>query len=551
MGKYLNPGTAQFRRSLRSEIYVDKSAMLSFTNSVVGTRRCYLCVSRPRRFGKTMTADMLCAYYGLGDDARGLFADLRLAQTEPTRAGDATLPWDAYLGSFDVVRLTVTEFLKRGKTVAECLDRMQRLVMRDIVRAYPNVDYFDTSDLIQGMQDVYDETGRQFVIVIDEWDAPMRERQGDEDYQRIYLDFLRDWLKDHAFVALAYMTGILPIKKYGVHSALNMFDEYSMTSPKQLAEYTGFTETEVRELCMGFHMDFEAIRTWYDGYEVTGILPLEKRAFEKEPPRWSLYTPLSVANAVITGRIENYWNGTESYEALAKYIRMDFDGLKETTALLMDGGRVPVELGTYQNDMDNFTGRDDVLALLIHLGYLGWDDMAKEAFVPNREVMDVFRASTKSSEWEAPLREYELSKKLLLATWAKDAETVAALLEDAHNRTENRTYHGEAALSYAIQLAYYAAQKYYTVIPELDSGQGYADVAYLPSPRYADKPALMVELKWNKNARTALDQIHDRNYPERLAHYRGNLLLIGISYERNIRAGASGYKHHSCVIEQV
>lgn len=416
MGAYLNPGSEAFAEALRSDVYVDKTPMIAHLNSVVRTKRKYLSVSRPRRFGKTMAADMICAYYSMGTDARRLFENLGLSKTEPpTRPVGKSLAWDAYLGAFDVVRITITEFLKRGKTIEECMGRMQRIVVRDLMRAYPEVDYFDTGDLALCMQDVFEASGRPFVVVIDEWDAPMRERQEDEEGQRAYLDFLRDWLKDKGFLALAYMTGILPIKKYGVHSALNMFDEYSMVSPLQLAEYAGFTESEVRELCAHFRMDFDAIKNWYDGYEVTGIVPLASRRVTDEPQRWSLYAPLSVATAVTTGRIGNYWGGTETYEALARFIRMDYDGLKEKIALLMDGGRIPVGMGTYQNDMATFGRSDDVLALLVHLGYLGWDDLEGEAFVPNQEVLDVFRTSTDEPAWDLAFREYEASKRQPLA----------------------------------------------------------------------------------------------------------------------------------------
>ena len=391
MGTYLNPGSSAFAEAIRSEVYVDKTPMIRCLNSVARTKRKYASVSRPRRFGKTMAVDMVCAYYGRGSDARHLFETLGLSQTEPIhRAMEADLAWDAYLGAFDVVRITVTEFLRQGKTVEACIDRMQRLVVRDLVREYPTVDYFDKSDLAIAMSDVYEHTGRQFVVVIDEWDAPMRERRNDEMGQRAYLDFLRDWLKDKQFIALAYMTGILPIKKYGQHSALNMFDEYSMVRPLELAQYMGFTESEVRALCDAWGRDFDAVKAWYDGYEVAGVVPVAG----DEPFRWSLYAPLSVASAVRSGSVEGYWAGTETYEALAEYIRMDFDGLKGRVATLMDGGRVRVGLGTYQNDMATFQRADDVLALLVHLGYLGWDAAAQEVFVPNREVMEVFRDST-------------------------------------------------------------------------------------------------------------------------------------------------------------
>lgn len=550
MGMYLNPGVNGFRDAVNSDIFVDKTAMLRYLNSVVYTKQKYVCVSRPRRFGKTMAVDMLCAYYGRGgDSSRSLFDGLKITRTDPVvmRTGEER-PWNAFLGSFDVVRVTMTEFIKSDIPMERSLARMQRLVVRELRRAYPEADLFDESDLAMCMQEVFLETGRSFVVAIDEWDAPMRERRDDTASQRMYLDYLRDWLKDKPWLALAYITGILPVKKYGKHSALNMFDEYSMVAPLQLAEFTGFTATEVRGLCNEWGRSFQAMRDWYDGYEVTGTIP--RGADPKaEEPRLALYSPLSVVKAMRSGVIGNYWNHTETYRALEEHIRMNFYGLKAAVALMMDGGRVAADLSSYQNDMSTFNSRDDVIALLIHLGYLGWDARSCEAFVPNREVMDVFRTSTKTPTWNAAFAEYETSKELLQKTIACDEAAVAQALERAHNSTDNKSYNSEAALSFAVRLAYYAAQRWYTVLPELDSGKGYADVAYIPSPKRPDLPALVVELKWDQDAKTALDQIRNREYTGRLAHYEGNMLLVGISYNAHAKAGSPDFKRHTCKIE--
>ncbi len=555
VGTYLNPGKLSFEMGVNSEIYVDKTEMMRYLNSLVNTKQRYVSVSRPRRFGKTMTADMLCAYYDRAANARGSFEEMQLAFTEPTQTAKGELPWDCYLGSFDVVRLVMTDFIRTGKSVGDGLATLVERLLNELAELYPHVSY-DRDDLFYSMDRFYQATGTQFVIVIDEWDAVFRQRQDDVIGQTLFLDFLRDWLKDKSYVALAYMTGILPIKKYGKHSALNMFTEYSMMFPRQLAPYTGFTESEVRDLCARYGRDYEAVHAWYDGYEVSDIVPADpghERLAAGTPPkasRYALYSPLSVVEAMTTGVIMDYWNQTETYEALADYIRRDFDGLKGAVALLMDGGRLRIDTSTYQNDMTTFHGRDDVLSLLIHLGYLGYDSETGEVFVPNQEVLDEFRTSTKSPEWEGPLRAFEKSKELVRATWAKNAKHVAELLEGMHDRADNKTYNDEAALSYAVQLAYYAAQRYYTTVLELDSGKGYADICYLPSPSHPEAPALVIELKHGKPAKTALDQIRRRNYPDRLEHYRGNILLVAVSYDSNVRSTGPNFKHHSCIIEE-
>jgi hypothetical protein len=235
---------------------------------------------------------------------------------------------------------------------------------------------------------------------------------------------------------------------------------------------------------------------------------------------------------------------------LAEFIRRDYDGLKEAVALLMDGGRLRIDTATYQNDMTTFHNRDDVLSLLIHLGYLGFDDDRSEVFIPNREILDEFKTSTKGREWDAAFRLLEESQEILTATWRKDSDKVARLLEAAHNRAGNKTYHDEDALSYAVQLAYYAAQKYYPVILEMDSGKGYADIVYLPSPQYPDIPALLIELKYDESADTALSQIKRQDYPERLEHYKGNILLVAIDYSKDIPNTNPDFKHYSCRIEE-
>ncbi len=402
MGTYLNPGSQSYQMTVNSKIYVDKTEMIQYLNSLVNTQQRFVSVSRPRRFGKSIAADMICAYYDREADSRDLFGKRLLAKCEPVKAGDQTITWDGYLGKFDVIRVVMTKFLKKNVTAAEALENMQRLVIRDYKKAYPDAELLSDSDLIQTIDDVYADNNRQVVLVIDEWDAFFRERKDDKEGQKEYLDFLRDMMKDNTHVALAYMTGILPIKKYGKHSALNMFTEYSMMFPREMAPYTGFTEEEVRSECKEYGMDYAEISDWYDGYTISDRIPPEKREEYREGKyeghRISIYSPLSVVESMTTGIIKNYWNKTETFEALSEFIGMNQDGLKDAITILMDGGKIKVDTSTYQNDMTTFTGRDDVLALLIHLGYLGFDDEKSEVFIPNREILDEFKAATKDAK---------------------------------------------------------------------------------------------------------------------------------------------------------
>ncbi len=219
--------------------------------------------------------------------------------------------------------------------------------------------------------------------------------------------------------------------------------------------------------------------------------------------------------------------------------------------MLMNGGKVKVNTSSYQNDMTTFNSRDDVLTLLIHLGYLGYDNETEEVFIPNKEVLEEFRPSTTSSEWAEAFKLIEDSQDILKAVWALDEDKVASLLEKAHDKAEDKTYNDEAALSYGIQLAFYAAQIYYTTILELDSGKGYADIVYIPAPKYSHLPVLLVELKFDKTVDTALEQIKKQHYSDRLEQYKGNILLVCIEYDKDVANTSHKFKHHTCKIEKV
>lgn len=376
MGIYLNPGNEKFFRAINSEIYVDKTALIQYTNSVLNTMQQNLCISRPRRFGKSMAADMLVAYYSRGCDSEKLFLGLDIGK-------DADFKKD--LNKYDVIFLNVQEFLSRSEDVDTLVQRVKKLLLRELRMEYPDVDYFDDSDLVESMQDIFRCTSRPFVIIIDEWDCIFREYKDNKGAQERYLDFLRDFLKDKAYIQLAYMTGILPIKKYGTHSALNMFDEFSMIDAGPLASFAGFTEQEVKTLCIQYEMDLDEVKYWYDGYSLEGTT--------------SIYSPRSVISCMRFHKIGNYWNQTETFEALRTYIDMNFSGLRDDVLSMLAGEAVPVNTGSFTNDMITFHNKDDVLTLLIHLGYLGYDSTHKCVFIPNNEIRGEYVNAVAVSEW--------------------------------------------------------------------------------------------------------------------------------------------------------
>lgn len=520
MGIYLNPGNIRFEEALNSEIYVDKTGLIAYTNGIMHTNQKYVCISRPRRFGKSMAASMLAAYYSRGCDSGELFRNLKIAES------DSFLE---HLNHYDVIMLNMQEFLSKSDSMKKMLERLNKFVMREIKQEYPDVDYFDDADLNQSMQDVYQKTKRPFVVIIDEWDCIFREYKGQKEEQDKYLDFLRDLLKDREYVYLAYMTGILPIKKYGTHSALNMFSEFSMTNPRQLTEFVGFTEKEVAKLCEKYERSLEEIKEWYDGYR-----------FETE---FSIYSPKSVVEAVLSGVCDTYWNQTETFEALRVYIDMNFDGLKDDVLSMMSGEKVRINTGSFSNDMVTFHTKDDVLTLLVHLGYVGYDFDNESVFIPNNEIRREFFNAVSVSDWGEVSKTLLHSSATLEAIWAGKSERVAQEIEQAHFETSHIQYHDENALSYTISLALYTARNFYTVYRELPTGKGFADMVYLPRKKFPEKPALVVELKWDKSADGAIGQIKKKQYCKSLEEYQGNILLVGINYDKDTRK-------HECVIEE-
>ena len=522
MGIYLNPGNISFAKTVRSQVYVDKTGLIAHTNDYINTRDQYFCVSRPRRFGKSMTLEMLAAYYSCGCDSRELFAGFKIAQHKD---------FEKHLNQYDVIYLNMQQFLIRAKKqeVTQCLEQA---VLEELREAYGDCFSEQVTDLATALEKIFVKTEKQFIFLIDEWDCVMRERQESEAMQKQYLDFLRDLLKDQPYVALAYVTGILPVKKYGQHSALNMFWEYSMTDQSMLEEYTGFTDREVKALCEQYGMDFAETSSWYDGYTFTEYQ--------------HVYNPKSVVEAMRRHKFSNYWTSTETYEALKIYMEMDFDGLRSDIVQMLGGGRVRVNTRSFQNDMRNFHTKDDVLTLLIHLGYLGYDSIEKEAFIPNKEIIEEFENAMSVGGWPNVMNVLKASEKLLEDTLRGDAESVAKELDKAHSEVASiLTYNDENSLGCAVGLAYYSARKDYKLIRELPAGKGFADIVFLPLP-HTNKPAMVVELKYDRSVRAAIQQIKDRQYTQAFEGYTGEILLVGVNYNKN-----TPDKPHSCVIERV
>lgn len=521
MGNYLNIGNAGFT-TVKKGFYVDKTKMISYVNSTLGTMNKLTCVSRPRRFGKSFAAKMLCAYYDKSCDSKELFADLAIAQ-DPS--------FEKHLNKYDVIYLDITWFISNSANIENTVAELQREVIRELQRTYPEAE--EAKMLPQMLSNVNEATGNKFIIIIDEWDALFREAKNDKHLQEEYIRLLRGLFKSSGqtdkMIEAAYITGILPIKKYGTQSALTDFDEYTMLQPEPLEEYVGFTENEVRSLCSGIKIGFSEIQRWYDGYLLGNGT--------------HIYSPKSVLDAIRRNCLGNYWTQTETYESLKIYIDMNKDGLKEAVVQMLGGAHYSIDTGTFQNDMTSMRSRDDVLTLLIHLGYLTYNANNKTVSIPNEEVRQEFIRAVTSGKHRRAAELIRNSDRLLEETLNMNEEAVAAALEAAHSAgTAPLFYNDEQALRSVIKFAYISCIDEFLRVEELPTGKGYADVVYLPR-KGSEMPVLLIELKWNKTDKGAIRQIKNRNYPQLLENLGGEILLVGINYDDKT-------KKHSCVIEK-
>ena len=527
MGTYINPGNLAFQR-ISGANYVDKTDLIRLMNARVGGDASLVCVSRPRRFGKSYAAKMLTAYYDCSCDSHALFDSKRI-----TKSPD----YEDHLNKYNVICLDISSFISEAQATQKPLVEVPQMILDalrdDLHSVYPalpkritvNEELLSCTELPEG---------RPFIFVIDEWDAVIREAKDDENAQKAYLNLLRGWFKNTNFtprvVAAAYMTGILPIKKDGSQSAISEFDEFSMLEPAEFAGFVGFTEDEVRLRCAGTDIPFEEIKTWYDGYDLS--------------PVGSVYNPYSVIKALRSGICKSYWRKTSAAESLKNYINMDFEGLQETIARLIAGDKICLNTENFQNDFESFESADDVLTLLIHLGYLTYHEKDQTVQIPNEEVRIEFRQFLTQKKINNGWMELiKRSQKLLDDTLAcRSTEVAAALDEIRQEQYAPQFYNNEQSLRAIIKYAYIVAIGQYVKIEEMPSGKGLADVVFLPMP-LSNLPALVIELKWNKTAGGAITQIKKNGYTANLKAYKDNLLLVGINYDE--KTGS-----HSCSIEK-
>ena len=521
MGTYINIGNAGFQRARNGE-YVDKSGLISVVNRSLFTEHCFSCVSRCRRFGKSMAAKMLYAYYDHSCNSLSLFADLQIA-SDPT--------FVQHLNKYAAIYLDMTTFVTRYHDES-IVDKIDAAIKKDVSKLYHDVPAAQDDDLMDYLLRVSLAKQKQFVFIIDEWDAICREFKSGTKAMDSYVGWLRRMFKSQDAMRVfagVYMTGILPIKKYNTQSALNNFTEFSMVKAGPLSQYYGFTKDEVRALAEKHGMDFDELEKWYDGYKI-GL-------------QTSMFNPNSVMQAIYNECCESYWASTGAFDAVANYIQMNYEGLKDDIIMMLAGGRSKVNPTSFNNDMAEVDSKDDVLTVLIHLGYLSYDRDTKECFIPNLEVAGEMENAVKANNWKPVVNALKASEQLLQDTLDGDEEAVARGVDAAHDEnTSILSYNNENSLACVLSIAYYYARNDYVMHRELATGKGFADIVLIPR-KHVESPAIVLELKYDQDADSAIRQIHRKQYPAKVSQYSGDLLLVGINYDKNL-------KTHQCKIEK-
>lgn len=521
MGIYLNPNNDNFKKITSAEIYVDKTMMISILNHFMKTSREYVCFSCPRRFGKTIAGNMLSAYFSKGADSRELFAPYKISQ-------DAS--FESNLNTLNVIQIDMNSEFQNERNKDDLLDNLQDKIVAEFAAQFPDIAFGERESVGNCILKAYAQKGEKFVVIIDEYDVLVRENVSKELFSQ-YLDFLNGLFKSNTLrpaISLAYITGILPVVRDKVQSKLNNFDEFTILDANELAEFVGFTGDEVRALCQKYGVDFEECRRWYDGYSQNGL---------------EIYNPESVVKCIQKKRFANYWGKTSTYSAISERIQANFAGMKDDVVRMLSGESVDVNVTRYMNTMTDFSTRGDAFTYLIHLGYLAYNLDDETCRIPNREVRGEWNNAIEVNEDYAVTNKIiQSSKELLAETLHGNAEAVAKSLDESHiHVTSNRSYNNEDALQSAIYLSFIYALNKYTIIREMTTGKGFADVVFIPY--LPNLPAMIIELKRNGSTESALNQIREKKYFASLEHYSGNLLFVGVNYDES-------KKTHECKIEE-
>lgn len=412
MGRFVNPDNSAFQVALNSKIYIDKTGLIEYTNSVLDTSDAYICNSRPRRFGKSYTANMLAAYYSKGCNSEEMFSGLDISRKSDFKT---------HLNQYDVIHIDIQWFLANCYNSNKIVSFLSDSVISELRDIYPDILPLGELSLPDSLSRIKDKTGQKFIIIIDEWDVLIRDEATNYYIQNEYINFLRGMFKGTEptkYIQLAYLTGILPIKKEKTQSAVNNLEEFTMLHSYELAPYIGFTENEVKMLCQKYDRDFEKVKKWYDGYLLEN---------------YEIYNPKAVVSVMLRGKFRSYWSETGSYEVIVPLINMNYDGLKNTIIEMLSGQNVKVNTLTFKNDPANIQSKDDVITYLIHLGYLGYNEKDETAFIPNEEIRHELINAVKSTNWSDLIHFQYESNHLLDATLSMNTQEVAEQIQKIHS----------------------------------------------------------------------------------------------------------------------
>lgn len=533
MGMFLNnraPFEA-YKITADDRYFVDKSALLEELIPSIGREQRFLCITRPRRFGKTVMANMVAAYFGKTVDSKDIFKNLVISKSKM---------YEKYINKYDIIYIDFSRLPENCQTYNKYINRIKTGIKKDLLEEFPELLLQEEMSLWDIFSKIFQKTNRKFFFVMDEWDAVFHMPFVSQKERQEYLLFLKNLLKDQVYVELAYMTGILPIAKYSAVSELNMFVEYNMATRERFSSYFGFSEEEVDQLfekyksvTMHPRITRQDLKIWYDGYcTASGE---------------QLYNPRSIICALSDNQLGSYWTGSGPYDEIFYYIKGNINKIKEDFILMISGERIEAKIQEYAATAEELTTKNQVYSAMVIYGLLTYED--GEVFIPNRELMYKYNELLLTNESLGYV--YRLAKesqRMLKATLTGDIQTMAEILEYAHN-TESPilSYNNEIELSAIVNLVYLAARDKYRVEREDKAGKGYVDFIFYPEKK--NSPAIILELKVDSSPEEAIQQIKDKQYILRFkgklaeeSRYTGDILLVGINYDKET-------KKHTCKIE--
>lgn len=539
MGTYLNsitPYTLYKSESL-SPYFVDKTLMLSELFPYVSAGNRHICITRPRRFGKTIMANMISSFFQKASDSSDVFDSLAISQVDDYRR---------YKNQYNVIRIDFSKMPRNCDSYTQYIERIEALLIEDVKEAFPQVKINEADAVGDILESVFVQCGEKFIFVLDEWDFIFHRDFINEIDKEKYVAFLSNLLKDRPYVFLSYMTGILPIAKYSSGSELNMFAEFTMVNSPMFGEYFGFTDDEVDDLYRRYIVECDrqhkeksvtrkGLRDWYNGY------------YTKSGER--VYNPRSVVFALQFNNLANYWTSSGPYDEIYYYIRNNISDVRDDLALMISGESVTAKIQEYAATSMNLSTRDEIYSAMVVYGFLSYFN--GKVCIPNRELMEKFdELLVKNESLGYVYRLAKESEKMLKATLAGDTLTMERILEFAHNtEVPLLSYNHETELSAIVNLVYLAARDSYRVEREDKAGTGYVDFIFYPYDTTAD--CIILELKVDHTPDEAIAQIIDKKYAlkfmPKLAGqkiYTGRILAVGIGYWKES-------KKHSCKVEEI